>query len=327
MPRRCGCANDQCGCVVVDTPSVTWEGFGTIEEPFTPNQTFPLEVADTSSLDLEISVDDETVLTAYPLGAGINVQTFTENGTWVAPAGASVARILLVGGGGGGQAGDAFNGASAIGGGGGNGGQVTSANLYGPDIPPTANVFIGTGGAGGLGTLLTAGSGYVDGALGTHGTGSAFIGPPDVGGALSLQAGGGRGGGWVPPTITPAGTVAGGPGYHGGDTVEALNRLAPGGGGGGAHIPVGAATVGGFPSPALGRRILTEVQAQVGQPGSDELIALMGGGGGGGNPAVNGGRGGLYGGGGGGGGATNTLGSMSGSGGDGADGYCIVISW
>ena len=111
-------------------------------------------------------------------GTTYNVSTFTANGNYVVPAGASTIQSLLVGGGGGGATQNGQAGTSTDGGDGGNGKQISIANT---------NHYWGAGGGGGTGgSSGTAGNGGQGGA----GGGAAHTGTSGAGSGNALNTGG-----------------------------------------------------------------------------------------------------------------------------------------
>lgn len=318
MVRRCGCANDICSCHFANSDTVQWQGSGSPEDPFTASAISLLRVLDTPTLDLELSISDMVAtLSAYPISGSVDYQVFTANGTWNAPVGVSVCRVMLVGGGGGGQSGGKRLLWAGNGGQGGNAGQVAIFTLTGSDIPGSASIVVGAGGAGGA-ALGSATSTYTPGNPGADGGDTSFD---------TLLAPGGLGGGQPGPQRPgmPPGQSSVVP------TQPFTNQhyyLAPGAGGRGvASNPANGPDRGGYSHPGQGSRYPADVGGgDLGQAGRDEPVTLMGGGGGGGDVSGAGGSGGLYGGGGGGGGFS-TDGSSDNAGGDGAQGVCVVISW
>lgn len=157
-------------------------------------------------------------------------QSFTSNGSWVAPAYTTSVQYLVVAGGGGGG--------SGYGGGGGGGGGVLAGTLA---VTPNNSytVTVGAGGAGASGSLNT---GY--GGLGGHGNNSVFgsvTATGGGGGAYGGGASGGSGGGGGGNGGVGGGAGTAGQGYNGGAAVAGPVNYGGGGGGGaggsGAQAP------------------------------------------------------------------------------------------
>lgn len=230
---------------------------------------------------------------------GVNVQTFTSNGTWSKPSGATQVLVKAWGGGGGGGG----RSSGTVSGGGGGGGSYVEQLFAAGDLGSTETVTVGTAGSGSTGD----GSAGGNTTFGSHIT--AYGGGGGKGGAAS--GGGGGGGGTKAAGTTSAGAsggAGGGPisGSGGSGATEGAASVFGGGGGG------GTATGGG------------------GGPAGESVFG--GGGGGGGDAGASGGSGGASykGGGGGGGGAdgvdnagsggASTFGGAGGAGGKNAAG-------
>lgn len=325
MAKKCGCASQKCECSFANSSTVTVTGIGTTEDPFVVHRNLPLTVVDSSTLDLELdSTDTAMTLSAQAIGSGAQVFVYTTNATWVKPAGAKMARIMLVGGGGGGAGGAGGDGNYGVNTNisvpGGGGGGYTFATLIDTDIPSSAAIVVGTGGAGGIGSTGVGGTGG-------NGATSSFAG--------SLFAYGGNGGDYAALMGQGGnGLVKGGDGLTlmapGISDVQAVQRLAPGGGGYGYRVYSGGPAVLGYPGayslPASGCRDASDVLSY--GDGLDNLVSLMGSGGAGGYYPLSGHNGGLYGAGGGGGAcAPSGSGSAGTNGGNGAHGVVVVVSW
>lgn len=296
---------------------------------------------------------DGSALTGLPGGADPDVQVFTSDDTWTEPASASVVEVICIGGGGGG-AGGPLNTASTgtvYGGGGGGGGGYARVVLPASTVGPTETVTIGQGGAGGAGVVHpSTGSG----SNGTAGTASTFGSHVTAAGGAAGDAAGGTngssgstavaggasvasdwsGGGGAGSSGTPANTGA--MGVYGGAGGGEGGRFASGGSGAFSGFAGGAGgAVRNGTGAAAGTAGTTAANGTsfvaAGNGGSSSTYWLGGGGGGGGAGVYNttnvpdGGDGGLYGGGGGGGGPGRL--ANSGTGGDGADGICIVVTY
>lgn len=185
----------------------------------------------------------------------------------------------------------------------------------------TATLVGGQGGSAWDGINQTAG----DGSYGGGGVGGNGGDGTTQGGAGEHGGGGGGGSGGAPGGDGGGSVFGGGGGGYGGGVVGSTNTPVVGGAGGNYQFygTGGGGSAGSSPSGAGGN-------------GSSPSYTYWGGsGGGGGGPGVNGaantaggpgGNGGSYGGGGGGGGVgTGT--SDSGKGGDGASGFCLVITY
>jgi hypothetical protein len=308
---------------------------------------------------IPVGVTDATIPMAMPP----QVQTFFGtpadlDDTWVKPTGARRVFAQILDGGGGGSGGRSA--ATAAGGGGGGGGGYDEAWFDADDLGATATVHAGRGGAGGnadgagnvgvvsefdkggsgpltslrrvAGTAATAAA-TADGGNGGCGSGRGTSSPAVVttrrtlndGNAARASGGGGApgGSGTTAPTGGSQGDWGGGGGESGGDTdasITAANngssmRGAGGGGGGRTNTNVGQGGNGGGVASA---------GATQGAAGADSTRLPYGGAGGngGGSSVAAGGTGGFPGGGGGGGG-----GVASGTGGAGAPGCVVVITY
>lgn len=201
------------------------------------------------------------------------VQTFTQDGTFVVPAGARWIRAYGVGGGGGGGGVTGASGGNGAGGGGGAGGYCESV-WAAAELPAQVAVTVGAagtaggagaqGGGGGLtsfGGLWTAGGGNGGGGVTANATdtsGGRGYGGTAAGGNVrnSIGAGGGPGrtldnrhlfaafggdsplgaGGPAPVSSSANGNNAGGPGGGGGGAIAGATSRAGGAGGGGLVV-------------------------------------------------------------------------------------------
>jgi hypothetical protein len=275
----------------------------------------------------------EVVLTADDVGAtSTRVQTFTESGTWLKPAGARWVGLLLIASGAGGSCGEMRATGLAKGGDSGGGGGITQLWVPADWLSESASVVIGAAGIGAMGRTT-------DGAQvwGQRGGDVVFTG------GLRLRARGGTQGvddsngdwgvglhmgfnaqvgagtyAWQVPYAQRArgyytGCISGNPGGGIQATDDLVNPPTANQEGGGAAFVVGAFSDSGPPGPY-----------------PDSLFRLGGRGGVGGAASIaddagDGGPGQNYGAGGGGGGATRT-GSRSGHGGDGAPGIALIVT-
>ena len=252
---------------------------------------------------INIGVSSFSPSSTASTGARYNSQTFTSNAGWTAPSGVYFAKITCVGAGGGGQAGKTGT-LSTDSGGKGGGAGATVVRLI-PIVPGiTYSIIIGQAGTGGVPSLGfgTDGGNTTFGSLVT-----AYGGKANGNGGLGTTLGYGGGSELLVVANTYArlfygdgGVAAGGNGGTGGDaftSTSATNGIQMetflggtgsgiyGGGGGGSSV-YGSGGNGG---------------SSIGQSGSSPTLG--------------------YGGGGGGGAASS---SLAGSGGTGANGYCIV---
>ena len=143
------------------------------------------------------------------LPASINTQSFTSDGTWTKPTGATISFVTLVGAGGGGGSGRRGTGAR-YGGGGGAGGGLILRTIPSSSLGATEAVVIGTGGSGGAAIAVDD----TNGNAGTAGGSSTFAG---------LSAGGGGAGVGGGITNASAGGVA--------NFVSILESISKGGSG------------------------------------------------------------------------------------------------
>lgn len=292
---------------------------------------------------------------AITSGGGVDVQTFgssTSSGsfTWTKPAGAKVVDVFLFGAGAGGGAGrrDATTGGRS-GGGGGGGGAIFYGRISAAYLGATETVVVGAGGSGAPSQTTNS----VNGATGVAGgnTTISFFkangGNAGSGGGVSNGGSGGAttslifisttapnsGGGGTTTTGTTAGATSTGTfmvplGGGGGAGALANITTAAAGGAGGAmvsgqaginsNIAGGSAgTTAGVAATAGTSQTTNNFQGGTGGGGGYYITGVAGGAGG---------AGGWPGGGGGGGGASDN-GNASGKGGDGANGFAVIITY
>jgi hypothetical protein len=276
-----------------------------------------------------------------------NVQSFTGNGTWTKPNGATLVRVVVVGAGGGGGSGRRGAAASnRAGGAGGGGGGWIAGEFLATDLPSTVAVTIGTGGAGGAAVSSNDTNGNNGSTGGNTTFGTYLLGPGGGGGGggATTSSTGGTGG-----AITPLTSNSGLQGISGMDGKAGTNSTSATGNTGFSQ-PTGGSAGGGINSSdtvasgLIGPQITGGSTSRLGTTctggaanggtGSSCLSGILykvGTGGGGGTAsktatASSGGTGGNYGGGGGGGGASLN-GFNSGAGGAGGPGQAIVVSW
>jgi hypothetical protein len=277
---------------------------------------------------------------AEPVTASSAIQTFTSNGTWTKPSGGTYAEIILIGGGGGGGSGRKsidVGGPATSGGAGGGGGGYTAVTVPLSALGATEAVVIGAGGTGGAAVSTSS----TDGNAGNAGGNTTFAGYKAGGGG-----GGGGGNALGNSTAGTAGTGtysggAGGAGVAGAaGAAGSSGSFAGAGGGGGGGVSSGPALYAGGNGGTAGSSILSSVisggtggnttttAATAGGSGASRNIGGGGAGGGGTSSTAGtrqGANGGAYGGGGGGGGCGVNGTYDSGAGGNGADGFAMII--
>lgn len=286
------------------------------------------------------------------------VRVYSSTDTWIKPSsGLKAVYVECGGGGGGGGSGRRGAAGSVVGGGGGGaGGAITRGWFQEQDLPPSLTVTVGAGSNGGVAVTTDN----------TNGNSAGAGGATSFGSLLSAIGGGGGGGGTASgasagsvtfSAATPdnfgqktggGASATGGAGTAG---SQSFDISAPGGGGGGGITAANALSNGAAGGARNGTTYRSGFTATGGTPGLNGsgvggqggngstatatyfgLIVGSGGGGGGvrsGASSGNGGNGTGFGSGGGGGAAVanNALGYNSGAGGQGGNGFCIVIEY
>jgi hypothetical protein len=254
------------------------------------------------------SVMDNGGNTVFFTGGLVDVQSYTSNGTWTKPTGATYVQVDAVGGGGGGsgQQVDCLpccQQAQYLGSGGGGGSHLQFLFLA-SSLPASVPALVGAGGSGWVqqggsgGSSVFAGlsapggyggSSLVNGTGGYGGGGTAYDGYNGV--VTANYMGGGQGGNYSNPGVGTAGggsMFSGGGGGGGGST---------GGGAGGGTGGAMTATSGGGAAANVAGTAGSTLQCGTGGGGSSGSTpgagGAVGGGGGGSNSATcaNGGRG------------------------------------
>jgi len=275
---------------------------------------------------------------------------FTANGTWTKPAGLKRVMVCCIGAGGAGGSGrcDAA-GTNRFGGGGGGGGAVVWRQIAAADLTATVAVTTGTGGTGGTGVSTVATSGNAGTAGGNTSFGALVIAVGGSGGTGGTLIGGTGGQGAVSSSCTPSfgpyavtgasgGAGSSGNGGQGSIGFNGQTGAVGAGGGGGINNTNTNATTGGAGGSVYANGVSVSGPSSGVSPNgvaaqsrflffSSTLSSTNGlgtGGAGGFPPSTAAGNGGNYGAGGGGGYASLT-GTLSGAGGNGAAGLCVVM--
>jgi hypothetical protein len=210
---------------------------------------------DSISLTPRVSLGDQS-----ELGANMQLQVFTNDGTWNKPAGLRAVRIRLCGGGGGGAGAPSTGTDQRSGGGPGGGACYAESFINAADLGSSETVIVAAGGAGGAagnnpgspGGTSSFGS-HVSASGGSEGGAGGAVSEPNVAQRFAGQGGtsgtgdvvlAGSGGTAtiVPNSVSVRSSAAGssllGGGARGVTNSNGINGLGPGGGGsGGANNP------------------------------------------------------------------------------------------
>ena len=293
---------------------------------------------------------------AWANDSGCDVQTFgssSTNGsfTWTKPTGAKWVEFYLVGGGSGGGSGARYATSSArSGGGGASGSSVHYGRISAGALGSTETIVVGAGGAGGASTTsdTTAGNNGTAGGATTFSLYTSGVSGIGNGGTTVSGAAGSARSSCFPYPVSAVGAGGAGALTVGNSPANISSVIiVPSGGGGGAGAGAASTTAanggngGSFTASATAASAIASISGGTGgiQGGAAATAGTSattnyfqsgtGGGGGAYKTATAGGAGasgGWPGGGGGGGGASDN-GNASGKGGDGANGFAVVITY